>query len=94
MVARKSIDVSGNEELRRIAEEVERTGEPRDLTLNGREIAVISPAKRGRKPRLPTASEYQRFLSSAGSWAGLIDVEDFKRASRESRSITKPAPEL
>ena len=98
MVARKTVDVTHREELRRLAEEVARSGEDRALTVKGREIAVISPLSRSLgpivRPRKRSKGAYARFLSSACGWKGLIDTEEFKRRIRETREITKPAPNL
>jgi hypothetical protein len=94
MVARKSVDISENAELRRIAEEVERTGEPAVLAIGGRRVAIVVRAEVPSQPKRPSDADYERFLNSYGGWKGLFDAEAFKKASRKSRSISNPAPDL
>jgi hypothetical protein len=47
----KSIDVTNNPDLLRLAQEVQTTREPRVLRRNDEEIAVLVPAKPGRAKR-------------------------------------------
>jgi antitoxin (DNA-binding transcriptional repressor) of toxin-antitoxin stability system len=88
MVARKSIDVSANSELKRIAEEVAASGRKCTLSVEGQDVAEIVPLPKTR--RLNKASSDERlasFMASAGSWKGLIDGDEFKRQIRRSRSV-------
>ncbi len=47
----KSIDVSGQPELRRLAEEVYATQEPRVLQRDNQDLAILRPAREARAPR-------------------------------------------
>jgi antitoxin (DNA-binding transcriptional repressor) of toxin-antitoxin stability system len=55
----EEIDVTDLEEVTAIAEEVERTGEPKRLTKGGKDIAIISPvpSRRRRKTGIITESD-------------------------------------
>jgi len=94
MAARKTVDVTESKELRGLAEEVATSGEECILLSDGRELAVISPAKKVVRRRTKTRADMEAFLSSAGSWKGLIDAEEFKKANRLSRSISRPHVDL
>jgi hypothetical protein len=94
MATRKIIDVSDNEELRKLAEEVAATGESVVLSVGKKEVALITPGPPIIKPAGKTREEVERFLNSFGAWEGLIDAEEFKNKIRQSRSISKPAPDL
>jgi hypothetical protein len=55
----EEIDVTGLDEVAAIAEEVQRTGEPKRLTKAGRDIAIITPvpARKRRKTGIITESD-------------------------------------
>ncbi len=59
------------------------------------EIALLKPAplkKQPRKRRTITDEDHQAFLSSAGSWKGLVDTEKLKQDIRESRNRSSRPP--
>jgi ABC-type metal ion transport system substrate-binding protein len=89
------IDISANPELLRIAEEVAATKTPRELKRDNQTVAVIMPASKASAPkkrRVKTKADYEAFKSAAGSWKGLIDVEQFKKDIYESRKISTRPP--
>lgn len=69
---RDELDISAMPELRRVAEEVARTGRVRVLTENGKVVAEIVPLGRlkPRKltPRPPIEAQLDAFRRSAGGW--------------------------
>lgn len=69
----RAIDVADFPELRRIADEVNQTGEPRLLQRDGEDLAIIVPIAEARSPSLrpTTESDFQSFLSAAGGWADI-----------------------
>jgi hypothetical protein len=98
-MASEPIDVSNMPELRRLAKQVNETGEPRVLRDDDGELAVITPiaSKRKRKGRntLPPKTEEQlaAFRSAAGSWKG-FDVDKFLEDMYESRKSSRPPVDL
>jgi hypothetical protein len=89
------LDISGNAELKALAEEVRRSGRPRVLREGGRDIAVLSPAE-AHSPALADPNdiwagydgERVRAALEAGVGVGAlagVDVEKLKRDIRVSR---------
>jgi hypothetical protein len=79
--ARAVVDVTDEPELRRSAEDVRRTGEPRILRRDGEDLAVVvplSPAQErdGRHDKTP--EDLAAFRAAAGSWKD-VDLETFLR---------------
>ena len=92
-----AIDVTDVPELRRLAEEVNRTGQARVLRRDGKDLAVVRLARSARKRRVRKTKEEtdrEAFLSSAGAWKGIVDVDQFLRDIEESRRIIRPPVEL
>ena len=91
------IDVTNAPDLLRLAEEVRRTGRPRLIRREDEDLAVLTPvaapAKR-RSTRGKTEADREAFLSSAGGWRGLVDVDQFLKDIEESRRLTRPPVEL
>ncbi len=91
------IDVTDAPDLLRLAEEVRRSGQPRRLRREDEDLAVLvpvaPPAKR-RSRRAKTEADREAFLSSAGGWRGLVDVDQFLEDIEESRRLTRPPVEL
>jgi hypothetical protein len=59
------------------------------------EVAILKPApvkKRVKRRRTVSDADYQAFLSSAGSWEGLVDTEKLKQDIRESRNLSSRPP--
>jgi hypothetical protein len=90
------IDVGDLPDLARLAREVARDGRPRVLRDEGRDLAVLSPARRprGRKGKTPTPAQRDAVLSAFGAWKGHIDAERFKREVKASRSDDRPPVKL
>jgi hypothetical protein len=88
------IDISDLPELRRLAEEVQRTQKPRALTRDREVLAMVVPASypppRRRKER--TQEDYEAFRSSAGGWKGLVDTDKLIEGIYESRRISSRPP--
>ncbi len=87
----KSIDISNLPELVRLAEEVNTTNEPRLLKCDNKDIAILSPVKPAKK-RTRTKTDHEAFLSSAGSWKGIIDADKFIADIYESRKRSSRPP--
>lgn len=91
------VDVTNTPDLLRLAEEVRRSGRARVLRRADEDLAVLSPvappAKR-RSKRVRTEADREAFLSSAGGWKGLVDVDQFLKDLEESRRLTRPPVEL
>jgi hypothetical protein len=94
----KSVDISMSPDLLRLAEEVHSSNEPRMLTRDHEQLAVVMPvsvrpAKRRRKA--PSAEDLEAFRSAAGGWKGIVDVDKLVEDIYESRRIsTRPPVEL
>ncbi len=91
------IDVTDTPDVLRLAEEVRRSGQPRLLRRDGEDLAVLSPVVppgRRRRKRTKTEADREAFLSSAGGWRGLVDVDQFLQDLDESRRLTRPPVEL
>ena len=91
----RHVDVSGNAELLRLAEEVASTGESVVLQKDSVELATLEPATPGRKwqPKRPTAADIEAFRSAAGSWSD-VDVDEFMKYVYEGRQSSKPPVDL
>ncbi len=94
--AEEIIDISDDRELRRLAEEVQRTGHPRLLRVENEDVAMLVPMRVAHESAEPDYSQedFEAFLSAAGGWKGLIDGEALKRQIRESRGSNRPLVEL
>ena len=91
----KHTDITHIPELVRLVEEVRASNEPRVLTRDREELAVLTPARVRRARRPKTKADYEAFLSSLGGWKDLVDTEKLKRDIYESRRIsTRPPIEL
>ena len=73
-MARKieEIDIAGLAEVASIAEEVQRTGEPKRLTKNGQDIAIITPAPARRRRKTGIITESDPLLELMGIGHGRI----------------------
>jgi hypothetical protein len=80
-----SLDVVGNPDLMRIADEVNVSRASRLLRLNGHPIAKIVPvdADESRAGK-PTADDIAAFRSAAGSWSD-IDADALKECIYRAR---------
>jgi hypothetical protein len=89
------VDITNAPDLLRLAEEVRRSGQPRLLRRNGEDLAVLSPAPtpaKRRSKRAKTEADRAAFLSSAGGWRGLVDVDQFLKDNYESRDRSSRPP--
>jgi hypothetical protein len=93
-----AIDVEDSPELERLVEELQVSGEPVVLRRDGEPVAVVlSPDWRSDRERGRELSEAERraFLTTAGGWKGLLDVDRFIEDNYESRRIsTRPPVDL
>ncbi len=93
----KPIDITNTPDVYRLAEEVARSGIPRVLRKDNKDIAIISPAEpnsKSRRKRTKTKADFEAFLSSFGSWKGNVDVDRFLKDIKESRRLTRPPVDL
>jgi len=87
------LDISNIPELIRIVEEVRDTNSPRVLKRDSEDLAVLVPvpSRRRRAGQTPTKSDYEAFLSAAGSWKDL-DVDKFLADNNASRTGSSRPP--
>jgi hypothetical protein len=85
-------------DLARLAEEVRESRTPRVLLRGDEVIAKIVPASPrpvmpppGRK-REKAKEDEEAFLSSAGSWNGIVDTDQLKKHIAESRALSSRPP--
>ena len=81
-----SVEISGNPELLRLAEDVRATNVSRVLRCGSEELARIVPLTRTRRRRPAVGREFDdgAFLATAGGWAD-VDTEAYLAANRASR---------
>ena len=87
----KRVNVSSMPELLALAEEVRKTREPRLLKADDEDLALLVPIK-ARPKRKKTKADYEAFLSSAGSWKGIVDTDRFDADTYESRRRSSRSP--
>lgn len=92
----KTIDIGSIPELLRIVEEVRETNESRLLRRGGEDLAILKPAprstKRPTRRRAKTKADHEAFLASAGSWKGIVDVDQLIDDIYESRRRSSRPP--
>jgi hypothetical protein len=85
------VDISGNPELLRIAEEVSATGEGRLLRSRGADLAALVPITQGSRRRArgtKSEADLEAFRAAAGSWSDfdtdklVADIYESRRSSR------------
>lgn len=87
-------DISNNKALRKLAREVQASGQPRVLRENGVDVAKVVPLK-PKKARPSTPADADPFLASFGGWKGNVDVEQFLKENDRSRNVPgRPPVEL
>ncbi len=87
----KSIDISDSPELLRLVEEVRASKEPRMLTRDNEQLAVVMPvgARSGKRQRkTPTVADLEAFRSAAGGWKDIVDTDKLVENIYESRRIS------
>jgi hypothetical protein len=90
-----AVDIDDVPELERLAREVHESGTPRVLRRGGQEIAILRPlpaADRRRSRRAKSESDYATFRSTAGGWAGLVDVDQLIEQVYADREIDDRPP--
>lgn len=89
------LDVSRAPELLQLSEEVRKSGRSRVLRRDQEDLAIVVPITgKPRAKRSTAQSDYEAFLSSAGSWKGLVDRRALRRTIREGRSSDRPSVRL
>lgn len=91
----KHIDISNVPELMRIVEEMLASRQPRILSRDDEDVAVLMPVASPPEPTVQqekTGADYEAFLSAAGSWNGLIDPDKLIADIYESRKLSKKPP--
>lgn len=91
----KPIDISNVPEVLRLVEEVRKNAEPRLLRRDSEDLAILTPVMPARKHvtrRAKTKEDYEAFLSSAGSWKGLVDTDKLVADIYESRRLSSRPP--
>ncbi len=87
----KSLDISDIPELLRLAEEVRASNEPRMLTRDHEQLAIVMPvgvrSTKRRRRKTPTEADYEAFRSAAGGWKD-IDTDKLVENIYESRRIS------
>lgn len=86
-----SIDIEEVGSLRDLVDEMRRDGEPRFLRVDDQNVAVLMPVQthlRRQSRHTVTAEDMEAFLSSAGGWKDIVDVEQFKRDNAASRRMS------
>lgn len=88
----RPIDITNMPELERLADEVRANNQPLALQRNHETVAVLMPATRAAaqppRGRKLSDADIQAFLSSAGSWKGIVDTERLKKDIYESREMS------
>ena len=91
----KVIDISNTPELLRLVEELIKGDEPRVLRRDSEDLAVLTPVKnlpKRRAKRARTKADHEAFLSSAGSWKGIVDTDNLVADIYESRRRSSRPP--
>ncbi len=91
MVAtRRHINLEEIPEIAAAARESQTSGEPIDLRMDGKTIAVLEPSSAW-KPgdsREMTTADIAEFMKTEGSWKDHIDAEQFLANNEKSRRIS------
>ena len=91
----KPLDISHTPELLHLVEEMRKDDEPRVLRRGGEDVAILTPLKhpaRRRAVRAKTSADHEAFLSSAGSWDGIVDTDKLVADIYESRRRSSRPP--
>lgn len=93
------IDIASIPELRRIVEEARLNHATIELRDGGEPLATIAPvaAPKTARPEMVgvlTRAQYQRAMSAAGGWAGIVEIDELKRDLAESRGSHRPPVDL
>lgn len=91
----RPIDISDIPELLRLVEELRKGDEPRVLRRDSEDLAILTPVKglsKRRAKRAKNKTAYEAFLSSAGSWKGIVDTDKLVADIYESRRRSSRPP--
>jgi len=91
----RPLDISHTPELLHLIEELRKGDEPRVLRRDGEDLAILRPLKtlpKRRAARVRTKADRDSFLSSAGSWAGIVDTDRLVADIYESRRRSSRPP--
>ncbi len=91
----KAIDISNAPELLRLVEELRKGDEPRVLRRDSEDLAILTPVNKSPKrtaKRAKTRADHEAFLSSAGSWKGIVDTDNLVADIYESRRRSSRPP--
>lgn len=91
----RPIDISDTPELLRLIEELRKGDELCVLSRDSEDLAILTPVKglpRRRTKRAKTKADYEAFLSSAGSWKGIVDTDKLVADIYESRRLNSRPP--
>lgn len=95
------IDITHLPDIRRLAEEVRGSQAPRRLRVNDEEVAMLVPLwseedqdDEDVKNWTPTEEQRQAVLAAAGSWEGLVDVDQLKAQIKAARGSHRPPVKL
>jgi hypothetical protein len=95
MTREAPVEITNNTDLLRLIEEVSRTNRPKTLCRGSEPIVVVSPVRKRRAAKLPSADDIAATMASAGGWRDLVDVERFKEDNRRQKLVsTRPAVDL
>ena len=87
-------EIASLDDLRRIAEEVRADRKPRLVSIAGGGQITLAPVRKMRRRMTPeekAKADEEAFLSSFGSWEGLLDdPEEFKRQIKAARGSKRP----
>ncbi len=91
------IDIRQVPELAHLVEEVRQSRQPRRITRDNEDLAVLMPAapvSRRRRDATPSAADLAAFRAAAGSWKDHLDPETFKRERQELQVDDTPPRSL
>ena len=92
-----TVEIKDVDDLFRVVKEVRGRDEPLVIQHDGTEIVVPAshrPKRRRLTPEERAKADEEAFLSSAGSWRGHIDPDEFMKQVRAGRSSNRPVYEI
>lgn len=96
MTRHATIDATDIPELRRIVKEVREAREPVVVRLADEDVAMLMPmtgSKRSSSGK-PSQAQIDSVMSAAGSWDGLVDVDELKAMWKAARGSNRPPIDL
>ena len=90
----ESVEVRDVDDLYRVLKEIRAEDEPLVIQGDNGDEIILPPGPRRRAKRRTEEErakvDEEAFLSSAGSWKDLIDVDEFKRQYKAARGSNRP----